>query len=98
MIGSSTEGDLESLKAAGLPSDEASSWVNARPGRASADFSADRQKFSDYWARAARLLALLPRKRYRNALEQVVARSPVASTVAGRSTPWVKARLKQSKA
>jgi thioesterase DpgC len=72
MIGTSTEGELECLKAAGLPSDEASSWVDAKPD-ASPDFSADRQKFSDYWARASRLLATLPRKPQRNVREQAAA-------------------------
>jgi thioesterase DpgC len=72
MIGSNAEGELESLRAAGLPSEEASSWGNATPA-ASADFVADRQKFSDYWAQSSRLLAKLRRKPQRNAREQAAA-------------------------
>ena len=72
MIAPSTEADAACLTAAGLPSDEASSGLKHIPD-GSADFSADRRRFSDYWANSARLLARLPRKPYRRGREQEAA-------------------------
>ena len=67
-----SEPPVRRLAEAGLPADEARSLLQETPGL-TADFSADRQKFSDYWARAARLLARLPAKPRRSEREQTAA-------------------------
>ena len=67
-----SEPPVRRLAEAGLPADEARSLLQETPGL-TADFSTDRRNFSDYWARAARLLARLPAKPRRNEREQVAA-------------------------
>ena len=62
----------ERLSSAGLPADEARSWVTETPA-AGRDFSADTKTFSDYWLRSTRLLARLPAKARRNEREQAAA-------------------------
>jgi len=67
-----TERDGQCLAAAGLPSDEARSFLREAPA-ATTDFSGDRTRFSDYWATSARLRGRLPIKPRRSAREQVAA-------------------------
>ncbi len=70
MMARNTEAAAESL--AGLPGDEVRSWLQETPGE-STDFSADRKRFSDYWARSTRLLGRLPGKPHRSEREQAAA-------------------------
>jgi thioesterase DpgC len=73
MTASETEGARAGrLTAAGLPGDEVRSWLQEKPG-VTADFFADRQKFSDYWARSTRLLGRLPHKPRGSEREQAAA-------------------------
>ncbi len=72
MIASNTASTAECLAAAGLPGDEVRSWLQEEPGETT-DFTADRQKFSDYWARSTRLLGRLPAKPRRSEREQAAA-------------------------
>src|SRR5262245_33603348 len=72
MTALASEPPVGRLAEAGLPADEARSQLQETPGL-TADFSADRQKFSDYWARAERLLACLPRKPRRSERDQAAA-------------------------
>jgi thioesterase DpgC len=72
MIARYSQPAAECLAAAGLPDDEVSSWLEEEP-EATADFSADRQIFSDYWARSTRLLGRLPGKPARSEREQAAA-------------------------
>ena len=60
------------LTAAGLPAGDVEAWLQTEPGEA-IEFSADRTKFSDYWARSARLFGRLPQKPRRNASEHAAA-------------------------
>jgi enoyl-CoA hydratase/carnithine racemase len=66
------ERDGQCLAAAGLPADEAHSFLREAPA-ATSDFSGDRTRFSDYWARSARLRGRLPAKPGRSAREQAAA-------------------------
>jgi (3,5-dihydroxyphenyl)acetyl-CoA 1,2-dioxygenase len=72
MIARNAEAAAECLAAAGLPGSELSSWLKEEPD-ATGDFSADRQKFSDFWARSTRLLGRLPGKPRRGEHEQAAA-------------------------
>jgi thioesterase DpgC len=72
MTGRNAAAAAEYLVTAGLPGDEVRGWLQGRPG-ATADFSADRQKFSDYWAGSTRLLGRLPGKPRRSEREQAAA-------------------------
>src|SRR5438046_2498205 len=54
------------LTAAGLPAGDVEAWLQTEPGEA-IEFSADRTKFSDYWAKSARLSGRLPQKPRRSA-------------------------------
>jgi (3,5-dihydroxyphenyl)acetyl-CoA 1,2-dioxygenase len=72
MIAGNAEPAAECLAAAGLPGNELSSWLKEDPD-AIGDFSADRRKFSDYWARSTRLLGRLPGKPRRSEREQAAA-------------------------
>jgi thioesterase DpgC len=60
---------MECLAAAGFPADEAREWQQSEPGETT-DFSADRDTFSSYWSRTARLLNQLPRKAKRHDRER----------------------------
>src|SRR5436190_261926 len=60
------------LTAAGLPAGDVEAWLQTEPGEA-IEFSADRTKFSDYWAKSARLSGRLPQKPRRNASEHAAA-------------------------
>ena len=68
-----TERDDQCLAAAGLPVDEARSFLREAPAAAATDFSGDRTRFSDYWAKSARLRGRLPAKPRRSAREQAAA-------------------------
>jgi thioesterase DpgC len=57
------------LTAAGLTAGDLRAWEQAEPGDTT-DFSADRDTFSSYWSRTARLLNQLPRKTKRNECER----------------------------
>ncbi len=72
MIARNADLAAECLAAAGLPDDEVRSWLQDKPDE-TADFSADRKKFSDYWARSTRLLARLPHKPRRSEREHAAA-------------------------
>jgi thioesterase DpgC len=74
MVACKIEPAAEPLLAAGLPDDEVRSWVEDRPTHAAADFAADRQRFSSYWARSTRLLGRLPPRPRRAPSEQTSAR------------------------
>ena len=68
-----TEIDVtNALTSAGLPADDVKAWLQAEPGEA-IEFSADRPKFSEYWARSARLFGRLPQKPRRSASEHAAA-------------------------
>ena len=67
-----TERDDQCLAAAGLPVDEARSFLREAPAAAT-DFSGDRTRFSDYWAKSARLRGRLPAKPRRSVSEQAAA-------------------------
>jgi thioesterase DpgC len=71
-FGMTASDPAERLSSAGLPADEARSWVTETPA-AGRDFSADTKTFSDYWLRSTRLLARLPAKARRNEREQAAA-------------------------
>jgi thioesterase DpgC len=60
------------LTAAGLAAGDVREWQQAEPGETS-DFPSDRDKFSSYWSRTARLLNQLPRKARRNERERSAA-------------------------
>jgi len=60
------------LTAAGLAAGDVKAWLQTEPGKA-IEFSADRTKFSDYWAKSARLSGRLPQKPRRNASEHAAA-------------------------
>jgi thioesterase DpgC len=60
------------LAAAGFAAGDAEAWLRAEP-REAADFSADREKFSNYWQTSARLLGRMPQKPRRNGGEQAAA-------------------------
>jgi thioesterase DpgC len=60
------------LAAAGLPAGDVKTWLAAEPGETT-DFPADRETFSGYWQRSARLLGRLPPKPRRNASEHAAA-------------------------
>ena len=64
-----TETTAGRLAAAGLSARDVRDWQQAEPGETT-DFSADRNTFSGYWTRAARLLGRLPRKARRNESER----------------------------
>jgi thioesterase DpgC len=72
MTACQTEAAAECLVAAGLPGDEVRGWLQGQPGETT-DISADRQKFSDYWAGSTRLLGRLPGKPRRSEREQAAA-------------------------
>jgi thioesterase DpgC len=72
MTASNPERAAECLAGAGFSADEARSWLAEKPV-ATADFSADGKKFSDYWIRSGRLLARLPEKPHRTEREQAAA-------------------------
>jgi thioesterase DpgC len=72
MTARKTEAAAECLVAAGLPGDEVRGWLQEQPGETT-DFPADRQRFSDYWARSTRLLGRLPGKPRRSEREQAAA-------------------------
>jgi thioesterase DpgC len=55
-----------------LPAEEVSNWLTATP-QPTGDFSADRQRFSDYWTSSAGLLRRLPPKPRRSPNEQAAA-------------------------
>ena len=60
------------LAAAGLPTADVNAWLGTEPDEV-ADFPADREKFSAYWGKSARLLGRLPRKPYRSPSEHAAA-------------------------
>jgi (3,5-dihydroxyphenyl)acetyl-CoA 1,2-dioxygenase len=60
------------LAAAGLAAADVDAWLQAEPGQ-TADFPADREKFSAYWRASARLLGRLPHKPRRAAREHAAA-------------------------
>jgi thioesterase DpgC len=60
------------LVAAGVALGDVKAWLQAEPGEA-IEFSADRTKFSEYWARLARLFGRLPQKPRRSASEHAAA-------------------------
>jgi (3,5-dihydroxyphenyl)acetyl-CoA 1,2-dioxygenase len=60
---------VECLAGAGLAAREIREWLQAEPGETT-DFPADREKFSGYWQRSARLLGRLPHKPRRSEREQ----------------------------
>jgi thioesterase DpgC len=60
------------LVAAGVALGDVKAWLQAEPGEA-IEFSADRTKFSEYWARSARLFGRLPQKPRRSASEHAAA-------------------------
>jgi thioesterase DpgC len=60
------------LAAAGLPTADVNAWLETEPDEV-ADFRADREKFSAYWGKSARLLGLLPQKPYRSPSERAAA-------------------------
>jgi (3,5-dihydroxyphenyl)acetyl-CoA 1,2-dioxygenase len=62
----------DGLAAAGLPPGDVEAWLRAEPGQ-TADFPADREKFSAYWRASARLLGRLPHKPRRAAREHAAA-------------------------
>ena len=72
MFAREPERAAQCLAAAGLPGDEARSLLHEAPG-VTTDFVDDRRKFSDYWAKSARLLGRLPAKPRRSAHEQAAA-------------------------
>ena len=63
---------VECFAGAGLPAREIRDWLQAEPGETT-DFPADREKFSGYWQRSARLLGRLPHKPRRGEREQAAA-------------------------
>jgi thioesterase DpgC len=60
------------LAAAGLPAADVNAWLGTEPDEV-ADFPADREKFSAYWGKSARLLGRLPQKPYRSPSERAAA-------------------------
>src|SRR5260370_19431805 len=60
------------LVAAGVALGDVKAWLQAEPSEA-IEFSADRTKFSEYWARSARLFGRLPQKPRRSASEHAAA-------------------------
>jgi thioesterase DpgC len=72
MIARNIETAAECLAGAGLPGNEMRDWLHEQPD-ATTDFSADCKTFSDYWARATRLLGRLPHKPRRSEREQAAA-------------------------
>jgi len=60
------------LGGAGLPSAEVTTLMQAEPGAAT-DYAADRDRFSAYWQRAARLIARLPPPPRRSERERAAA-------------------------
>jgi thioesterase DpgC len=68
----STQSAADCLVNAGLPAEEAQSWIKEKP-EAAADFLTDAKNFSEHWLRSARLLARLPEKPKRSEREQAAA-------------------------
>jgi (3,5-dihydroxyphenyl)acetyl-CoA 1,2-dioxygenase len=60
------------LAAAGLPAADVNAWLRMEPDEV-ADFPADREKFSAYWGKSARLLGRLPQKSHRSPSEHAAA-------------------------
>jgi len=67
-----TESALASMRAAGLPDEEAREWSEAFPAATGA-YESDARRHSDFWRRSAALLRRLPPKPRRNAAEQAAA-------------------------
>ena len=63
---------VKCLAAAGLGPGEVQEWLNTEPGELT-DFASDRDRFSHYWQKMARLVARLPVKPKRNEAEQEAA-------------------------
>jgi (3,5-dihydroxyphenyl)acetyl-CoA 1,2-dioxygenase len=72
------------LDAAGLPGHEVNEWIRTEPGATTA-YAADRNRFSAYWQRSARLLARLPPPARRNEREQTAAAAIQDAARAARS-------------
>jgi (3,5-dihydroxyphenyl)acetyl-CoA 1,2-dioxygenase len=64
---------VERLATAGLPAGEVGEWLQAEAAETT-DYAADREKFSTYWQRSARLIGRLPPKPRRNEGEHAAAR------------------------
>ena len=71
--------ELDLLTAAGLPPDAISAWNDAAP-KLTACYPQDRDHFSDYWLRSARLLSLLPPANRRTDREQAAGARIVETT------------------
>src|SRR5437016_3196427 len=60
--------DISILSGAGLPAEQIAAWLHSHP-RSVGDFAEDSAAYSDFWRRAAELLACLPKKPRRNGTE-----------------------------
>jgi thioesterase DpgC len=69
---SATESALASMRAAGLPEQEAQEWSEAFPAT-TGEYESDARDYSAFWRRSAALLQTLPPKPRRNKAEQAAA-------------------------
>jgi (3,5-dihydroxyphenyl)acetyl-CoA 1,2-dioxygenase len=80
-----TEPALASIRAAGLPEQEAREWSEALPTR-TGEYESDASRFSAFWRRSAALLGRLPSKPRRNEAEQGAADALLSNTRASRES------------
>jgi enoyl-CoA hydratase/carnithine racemase len=69
---SATESALASIRAAGLPEQEAREWFDALPAR-TGEYESDSRDYGAFWHRSAALLRTLPPKPRRNEAERTAA-------------------------
>ena len=82
---SATNSALASMRAAGLPDDDAREWSEAFPV-ATGEFEPDARGASAFWRRSASLLRRLPPKPRRNEAEQTAADAMLSVTRASRES------------
>ena len=91
---SATHSALASMRAAGLPDDDAREWSEAFPVT-TGEFEADARGASAFWRRSASLLRRLPPKPRRTEAEQTAADALLSVTrapLANRSSPLMSSR------
>ncbi len=82
---SATESALTSIRAAGLPEQEAQEWSDAFPVTTGA-YESDANRYGAFWRRSTTLLRALPPKPRRNEAEKAAAEALLSATRASRES------------
>ena len=82
---SATESALTSIRAAGLPEQEAQEWSDAFPVT-TGEYESDANRYGAFWRRSATLLRALPPKPRRNEAEKAAAEALLSATRASRES------------